>query len=609
MDLFCLQRKEDFTQFLTRISEVPESEYRVCALSATAAFYLESHNINYISIENFISQGDCKDICIANFKLCEKLCAYLDNKLLQSPLYGGALRENSLKPFEMHYVRIKMLLDNLRVCFIRSVKLILSVDPQRIFLPREIRAVFDPDLFYHRDESLYSKLLAMVAKKQNIKIEYWDNIHEEHPIISRFKILRSLSVRKVINRIGISKRTIKKFINIIRLYFTKNYLLVFSKSYDFDTLIRNFTCIYIPGNWLYELNKTNSQEMLGREIDNWDKDSNFNDFLSYKEISFGPAFFEKIRDFLSVDFNLYIKKIKRFTSRFCTGRLTIFHAGPQNFFQSYLFNQLEKSNTKIVVFQHGTYGYAKNQIVVYSDFRFNGHFLSWGDGIEEMYGGLRKGEINFVSVGSRKIEEIAEGKDNEIHQKPAIFYVPQMPHGFQGYWPFGPMNDIEYFLNKKKVLGIMGKYKEKYKLILKLQYDPKYITFTDFDFGLFYQDELKSIEIMTQPLPNLLARGDLFLIDCPSTVFIQILASGKPIVFLNDRTKYYISEENLKLLPANVDLCSSKEEFYEKIDLVMNEGIFENNSDDNRFLEKFGIHMGDPERKIVNAINDLIFRQ
>ncbi|MGK5092831.1 hypothetical protein WDW89_12550 [Deltaproteobacteria bacterium TL4] len=220
---------------------------------------------------------------------------------------------------------------------------------------------------------------------------------------------------------------------------------------------------------------------------------------------------------------------------------------------AYFLEQIKALQIPVVTYQEGGgIGYVNWPLasldVIHSDY-----FLTYGKSVENSPL-LNQGKACKIAVGSIRLENIKKKlKSSVVHQQKCIYVMLDSikPNTWQHYPGNGGFFTQAYryqqfllkllteFKEVSFVLKTMEPYKELYEAYLKFEH----------------------ITLETRPTAEILDKADAFIIENPSTVFLECLLTDCPIAVLYSAQDVEIETHALESLKKRVRLSSNPDDF------------------------------------------------
>lgn len=566
------------------------------SVSAEASYHLAKNGMRFMTDEDVLSPDEFKAIGNENFDIVEKWIAALEGALRG---HDAAYGEKGFFPFRWNFYSIKILLDTVRTRSAILNRLIEAGSPSYIGSPPAASpgAISNHDLFFYRDESLYGLLVGLIAKDKNIRITTWPKYHAEMFLASCMERASVFARRagKAFKKVVFESKPLKD---------VKHNMLIGNLHYDIEPLMRRLSDVcsfYFYQDPSRVVSLQSFLKLTANEPADFPRPHIDNGIFSMDKITGDPcldeilntrmqSYAEKFIPLLWHGFNYLdsIDKKKNFSAY-------IHHAGASDSFYSLPIGYFETKNKPVIIVQHGGYGFALNQMAEYSEFGHNGYFLAWGDGIKEMYECRKKGKCEFMTTGSHLIEEIKKSRrPRKTISK--VCFIPTTNRGYPAYYPNGqPCLDSKAFLLETEFLNTLKPYAKRYEITYKAAPGSDKISTLFGKNPMFdwIKENLPSVKIESRPLDAVIHDFDLVIIMWPSTTLVQAMASGAEILVYAGNPYFSLTGQALKMLGKRAIAGLTKDDFKDKIRMVLDKGSIVSDVNDEAFLERYGVYRND----------------
>jgi len=278
-----------------------------------------------------------------------------------------------------------------------------------------------------------------------------------------------------------------------------------------------------------------------------------------------------------------------------TRKLSFFISGtPTQPYYTAMLLASRRLGVRNVICQHGGgYGYFSNGIaeMFYKEIRYGDIFLTWGDGIVE-YAlakpfGLGNTKCSIISAGSLGVRAFQKKLNSRQHKKRkrSIFYVPTSFAGDYRRLLYHCYPDGWYFSFQRRLLTELAK--QGANVVYKAHYKGQYAS--DNPVITFIKDSgITNVRISGAPLQDVAHEADAFVIDSPTTTFIQALLSSKPVwCFVNEALLPFCSQAR-GAFEAACHFFTNEEEFLSELVKSYKDGTpFIQSKDPYAFIERY----------------------
>lgn len=590
-----------------------QDETRFVAVSAEASCALEKRAIAFVTDEDLLSPGEFKRIGEEGLRITASLVDKLDAALWSvDPIF----EKKEFRPFRWNYYRIKILVDAVRARKALLDRLVDREEPVCLGFPRhnDARAIHDHHLFFHRDDSLYGLLACRIAGQKGIEVRQWSSRtvaadeccrHAPSPLIPG-------SVRKAMGSIAkLRKMPLARRVseNVLYGIFDHDIVDIVREmcgnanfySYDNEAAVRFISSpLACSTEELAQPFPKADIEGLLRGI-SLTGDGIVDDVLRARLQAYAERYLPRLWRGLNYleaadahkDFKAYIHD---------AGASDAVCGLPLYYFQ--------RRGKPVVIVQHGGYGYARNELTQYCEFGHDGYFFAWGDGVAEMYNADSASKCRIVATGSHEVDSILKNRKIKSRIK-RVCYIPGSYRGYTAYFSGGqPGLDPKVFAMETRFLSALEPYKDMYEFTYKAA---PHSARNSFIFGEspmqeWIEEKLPWMKIESRPLCSVIHDFDMFIIDFPTTILVQSIASGAEVAVYVGNPYYTMSTTALELLRRRAVVGLDESDFIAKIRSVLDSGNVVSDIADTSFLEKYGIHKNDGKalERMVGALKKLI---
>ncbi len=271
----------------------------------------------------------------------------------------------------------------------------------------------------------------------------------------------------------------------------------------------------------------------------------------------------------------------------------------------------KKHTIPTVNIQHGgAWGYLGQGLaeVFFSDLDEIDYFISFGKGVndyvEKHANKYINSKVNAIPVGAlilKKTQHPRNRSKSNVH-KLRIMYIPTSYNLRKLMWHYYPEN--YYFLFQKRLIDFFYLRKPNVSLIYKDHYKGHNTN----PMGNYISDlNTSRISIMNNKLSTIIHTADCFMTDSPTTTFLEICITDKPVICFVNTDFLGLNESALKLMRKRSDVFTDEKSFFQYLENV-EKSILKSNigkTTNTEFLELFGTHKNDGlvSSRFLNAIN------
>lgn len=278
-----------------------------------------------------------------------------------------------------------------------------------------------------------------------------------------------------------------------------------------------------------------------------------------------------------------------------------------------LLTLFKQYNIPTVNIQHGgAWGYFGQGLaeVFYSDLSGIDYFFAFGSGvqtyIENNYKKYIRDVPKIIVTGSKeiyKIENLEQKKEASLSLQ-NIFYVPTSFNLRRNLWHYYPEN--YYYLFQKKLIDyfvantqINFYYKDHYKGQI-INPIPAYIK----------DKNCKSIKIINEKFSKVLDQADMFIVDSPTTTFLEAAVTNKLIVLYWDTELMPIEKYSFELIKKRAEVFTKEIDLFNYLDkLFIEKTNTPNNKCLNReFIDQYGCprEILSPDKEMIKTMREII---
>jgi len=390
MKILLLEFTWQLSTIINNRDEYKESEYIIVSLDPECSYSLKSNKIKYFEAYEFCKHSEFwkkyKEITHHSLKI---------TKVLDQALWflDPRFKELNWKLFNDYHYFLKGPYDQLLYYSTLIYKLIEKFNPSEIIVVNSKKILIEDNFLISSNISIIKYLLEEIENKNTkIKIKYFLEENKKKEI----KIFTNIFKKNLFSRFNIffrkgTKNVLNKIKFLIDSYTTKyKYLSIGSHEVlSYKKLYPSESKFYLSYN--YQSNnfkkKKNNSIFFKNFINYLNNETEFNNLIRYKEISFLPIFRElliKLTGDLNYILNKYraAEKIINRTKPKCL----IFNSMNPSSLETLIFRKnCNNKNIPYIVWPHGGYGltYSFSSFDV-TDFRFCKNHISYGDHLEVM---------------------------------------------------------------------------------------------------------------------------------------------------------------------------------------------------------------------------------
>ena len=553
--------------------------YTVIAITPHVGYELDKKGVfyktpdDYITLERLTEFG--KEICAETDVFISKLKSFFT-----PPFFYYYETKN-------YYLFCRLLITVLSR--LEIVKLIIKREqPDEIYYEPNSPYIKDTnEFFYFRQKSIYSELIPIAAKKNNITLKecYENKVKPQQTS----KILFNRISKSVYNHAVQSKTVNHKD--------TKTVLFLDSANNNkalYEEVVRRGECtvlhwdMYTDNTWdvffssedMFE-KKSDIAEFKGIMDGIWDDLSQNKEFK--KLFVFGEF---DLWDVLKDHFNYYVTEfIPKSYVAYCAFEKMIKKKKidavvasvitAKTYINETIITLANKHGIPTVLHQHGGFmGYVNKIMYNKTELTIPKYYFGFGQGLAD-YVRNHNLPVEVCPVGSSLIEaQCADLPDRKTiceligidPSKKIVGYVPTALLGKQYYTPGSVYPDHMYFSMLKRLFNFFRQY-EDVQFVVK-PYNTEHNRLIS---RYVKEQKFFNIKTISNNIRHLNSIVDMYVLDLGSTILLEAIASGKPVLYMHNQLVCPIENGSLELLRKRVHLSEKWQDFTSDFDsLIIN---------------------------------------
>lgn len=234
------------------------------------------------------------------------------------------------------------------------------------------------------------------------------------------------------------------------------------------------------------------------------------------------------------------------------------------------------------------------------------YLLCFGEGDVRYSQRHRKRSATAIPVGSAALDHLKKSTPSVARNrllrkfglspdKPTVMYVPNHMCGNIRVAPYHSPSASRSYRLQKEFLKVFSEFPQ-IQFVLKLQ-DERLNPCSPIA-QLTLEQHLENCTVITEPFVSLLHMADMFISDYPSTSFLEMLTTDRPILFCGEFLtqrwapgKWHPSV--LEMWKERVAYADDLEEFLKMLRIYLREERFQPVQSSNTLLKLFGTHLDD----------------
>lgn len=282
--------------------------------------------------------------------------------------------------------------------------------------------------------------------------------------------------------------------------------------------------------------------------------------------------------------------------------------------ESRQFSRVVKSmNIPMIGWQHGDVNYIPARQIAIDDLEFADVFLNWGVGAQEnlQVAGERYGLPRRLKVvGSSYLDDLKKKYRavKPAEKTPTIVYATTMYY-LAGWIEINdlPWSDLRVYQNQREIIRALASL-DGQKLV-KFHPSARYHVQELFDYCNSFADKnVQSITSSSIRAIEAMSKGDVIIIDTPSTTLLEAVVLEKPIFCLTNQVK--ISDQALALLKKRAVVSDNPTQLMKLVADYLKTGAYPADINNDEFLEAFGTQAGgEASKRAAEVVADLLSKK
>jgi hypothetical protein len=622
-----------------------KGQKRIIALSPFAIYALDRQSLPYKIPEDYYDAAELCHLGLDNYQKIEAFCSLIDKGIHKA---WPVIAERGIRPALFSLYHLKIAYDAATVRLFQLSHIIDAEKPDIIFVydDRDYRfgtSEKAPYLLFDNRESVYTRLLKLKGWKVPVTaLPYIPQSEETYAlrksyqgVTSEFrnKLARWLSHHPKLYdlAVDIQNKGWKGFFIRLKDYLLQNKnmpVLVFSGGqYSWNDCREElqsagiapiFTMPDNLGHWLSKplLGKVGTRDLP----DVWQElqgDGEFRRFFVWQDIDFFPVLEERLQ-FLMERLTLACLKAYEEVAEILRNRgIKAFLASGLSTCTSHSAAQAACSaGIPVIVWQHGSYGYSNQPLVIYNEMTGADAFFVFGEGVIEKYAETaRHLGTKLVAVGSASLDALGRKSPQKRTERliplnperKVVLYVTTNFYQNNLYISLPPpFSDNHFWHTQRQILNVLARHKG-YTIVVKLH--PAY-GYRDTPLHLYAREKgFEGCHFIKDEcsFKDLLPIADVLVIDWPMTVLLEALTTSKPVFVYTGHL--HIDDQAQELLKRRAFCHRKLDDFLDVLGKFLSGGTMDLDLNDTEFLKKFGIANGTSGVRAAAALMDIIQKE
>lgn len=592
-------------------SRAPATPERWLAVTPAAMEELEHRGIPHWIDGDVSPAEELNSIGVGNFSRAEALVEHYDTLLTHAcPVFT----DRGLKPVSGHLRRVKILLDAIatRLHILQR----LRCEGVRVFRKTQVQGPIqttNADLSYPAQSSVYEDVLGLLATRDGVRVEW-----VQRPPLS-MRRTRAVRIEDMLHRLGryarrgVAGRLTPRLFGDAR----PRRVLTLGMGYDVGELLVACRRLGIEAWWL-DVSQLRllrlpdfercpvRWEPLGRGLQQaieqvrLPEPGDVEQRLCREEgICYAPLVHRALQRYVRHELPavLALQTFVEACHRQFGFEALLSPSGPAAIRMRTVFDVCQHHGIPIRVMQHGAYGHVDNPITTYSEFGFDGDFLTWGPGVAAHYESMKRGAVRFVPVGSPTLDRLVARRHQSAKRPTRVMYITNDLRGSSAHYPGGQSwsLDTAYYRLQKAILSLLGRFHDRYDVWLKVPPTMDRNSLARSPIREWLKAQGSRIAVEQRPLVRVIDEPALFIIDHPSTTLLQCLATRAEIVVWTGSMHFSVLPEARRLLQQRATCCETSEGLLAAVEEKLRAGLTPSppTTIDDRFLQAFGTFQHD----------------
>ena len=565
----------------------------IVSLYKRASIACEKKGIDYRVIDEFSSIDNVIDFTYNNYEKLLQFCSRFDSFLKERL---PDLMNRGIEPFKYSYYHLKILMDSVSVKVFQTYHFLKTAEGARVFYRDEVfDGAIPENLFYPELLNLFPAILNEISTQGDFKIDLLPlAIPRGHNLEA--KNLYFSCKATVSKTYQFLKSTVRKFSPIFRK--TGSSYVHFALGYDIKYIIPKLRKAGIFPESLPDFKSSSELPQLKQHCDElWGlllRDDDFINFFSVNNINYFPIIASRMRLLITQlmpkaiyaydEAIRYLSKTKRKRLFAITAYVTV------GIVERSKMKACQDRGLSLITYQEGAgFGSVDHPMNDYAEVRDGDIFLCYGEGNMQYYQDRNMPVKRFIPVGSAYQDRIRLNIiNNSVPSKiSTIMYISTISFANSQHHPYNAFTDTWYFKKQLRIFNCLNEIATETKVIIKLH------PHDSFAAGYLVSRKYKFLDIRMKKLENMLEGIDLFIIDFPSTVFLNCCSTGSHIFVLAEKGITKFSREQLLRIEKRASVFFDFASFEKKLkEFIDNPDKIETRNDQ-EYILKYGTYLGD----------------
>jgi len=653
---------------LTRIDKDSDSRSTLVALTPQVEHELNKLARPYRLPEAYHTEDDINEVGRQDSINLQKLSNFVDSFFHEK---WDLLKETEIRPAYLNWYYLKNLINTISIRAFILKQILDAEQPSKIFYFGTQREAISRDLFFRR-ESCWSLVIPLVAASLGIHCESLGEnsdpsslnsykairksgyqSHLKHAIRELAGPTKMVHLRKAISAYRNIRQRFSKYLStaesltvapsglptVLSLGRSSNVehvLGVIESQNSLDFLRWDGPNIQKNGGYFsHGVSITQLQDHSKNIWKEIETDPKFRRFFSFWDVDCFPAVERRMQRFIEIDVPEMLQVYHRARAVLASHNPKAVLAGGMGDYSNHVIAlAANKEEVPFVVYQHGSnrgYVQMESQDLAEPAEFFNermemvpaDYMLVFGEGDVAFTARSNRGNTSVVPVGSAVLDSAKKYVANTDRkrlqdtwglsdEKRTVLYVPPIASVNPRIAPYHSRSPSVLFHMQLKLLEVFREFPET-QFIVKLH--PSTQDSCSVIAQVISERGPDNCVAIMEPLTSLLPLADLFIADHPSTAFLEMLTTDRPILFCGYENPWPFCPGKwhpsvLDMWNERVEYSDDLDEFLDLLRTFINEDRFGAVESDNTLLKLFGTHLDDGKSAqrahdfIVSLVNE-----
>lgn len=614
---------------------------RTISLDPKAEYALERAGCEFAVSDEYFTEMEIDRLGTDNYKHVEQFCDFVD-EWLEKRL--PVLKETGLHPARSNFLPLKMLFDAVTVRLLVLSAILREEQPKEVwyFSPRGT-GYMEPHFLFFMDDSLYSLLIPLICSAWKIPAKPidWDGTGE----LTTQAPPRQSWLERFLGRTGKTWRTVGDLRSYTAGWWRRlgkgndSTLVMCDIDGDLQLLAQHLvahTRLKLFG-WSYqkdwavglcpfEISKFGGALLEGESLTLaaqarmlWSElfqQQALRAYLTWEGLDFSTVVESRLAHVVMVLLPKSIEVYRRASGLFAQCRPKMVLLSQVVLSWQYAIRAAAKAcGMPVVTYQHGAFGYRESPMFHYSDSVGSDYILAYGRGVQRYLERVSPQGATPIAVGSPRLDQISKGsvrlRSHRLFRrldldpgKKTVVYCPTEVYGNRFYVTYTyPKSDSRYFHIQRTIVEAFRDFPS-VQLIVN-EHPGSQVPLKDF----ILDRQIANCRILRREIgfTELLPLADCFIIDSPTTTFLEALATGKPVFVFNNWFRW--EEQALELVKRCAVFRDDLDAFCHVLrDYLKGLPIGEGNERPSEFLEQYGTCLSDGRslERAASAIESIL---